>query len=339
MTALKKYDRLEATGLWREDAQAQRRDVVVTFGKASLVISTTSDTALTHWSLPAIERINPGQRPALFRPGPDAPESLEIDDPDMIDAIEKIRKTLARRGSKNGRLRFGIFACIVAVIALLGTFWLPGALVRHTVSVVPESKRNSIGEDALRQLTRLTGASCDATLGTQALSQLHARILGDTLRQTIVVPDGGRKTLLLPGGVLVMNKSVVEDYDTPEVAAGYMLAALEAASEIDPLEDILRASGVRATLTLLTSGKVKEKTLENYAKQVLTQGPLQWETDALLGLFDGAKVASTPFARAVDITGEATLDLIEADPFSGRSPAPLLGDGQWVSLQSICGDA
>ncbi len=338
MTALKKYDRLEATGLWREDAHAQRRDVVVAFGKASLIISTSAETALTHWSLPAIERINPGQRPALFRPGPDAPESLELDDPDMIDAIEKIRKTLARRGSKNGRLRIGIFASIVAIIALLGTFWLPGALVRHTVSVVPESKRNSIGEDLSAQLARLTGSNCNATLGTQALSQLHARVLGQNLRKTIVVPDGGRKTLLLPGGILVINKSVVEDYDTPEVAAGYMLAALEAASEIDPLEQILASSGVRATLTLLTSGQVKEKTLSDYAKHVLTTGPMQWETDALLGLFEGANVASTPFARAVDITGEATLDLIEADPYSGRSPAPLLSDGQWVSLQAICSE-
>ena len=39
MTALSKYQRLESAGLWRQDADAQRRDVVVNLGDASLVLS------------------------------------------------------------------------------------------------------------------------------------------------------------------------------------------------------------------------------------------------------------------------------------------------------------
>ena len=72
MTALNEYDRLETTGLWRESPQAQRRDVHVSFGEASLIIRDRNDTALTHWSLSAVSRGNPGQRPALFHPGDDS---------------------------------------------------------------------------------------------------------------------------------------------------------------------------------------------------------------------------------------------------------------------------
>ena len=49
MTALDSYDRLEAAGLWRAGADAQRREVVVSIGDATLKISDMSDTVLAHW--------------------------------------------------------------------------------------------------------------------------------------------------------------------------------------------------------------------------------------------------------------------------------------------------
>src|SRR5690606_10694329 len=89
MTALTKYQKLECTGLWRDAPDAQRREVVVNFGEASLTMSDPrSELALSHWSLPAVERMNPGEMPALYAPGPEADETLELDDPDMIAALE-----------------------------------------------------------------------------------------------------------------------------------------------------------------------------------------------------------------------------------------------------------
>ena len=71
MTALKKYQRLECSGLWRETPQDQRREVLVRFGDATLVLSDPkSGEAVSHWSLPAIERINQGAGAAGLRPRP-----------------------------------------------------------------------------------------------------------------------------------------------------------------------------------------------------------------------------------------------------------------------------
>ena len=61
MTVLAKYQRLEAEGIWRADPEAQRQDVIVAIGEATLTISAANGTALAHWSLPAIERLNPGE--------------------------------------------------------------------------------------------------------------------------------------------------------------------------------------------------------------------------------------------------------------------------------------
>ena len=49
MTALKQYQRIEATGLWRPSPDVQRREVVVSIGEATLTISDFNDRALTHW--------------------------------------------------------------------------------------------------------------------------------------------------------------------------------------------------------------------------------------------------------------------------------------------------
>lgn len=338
MTALKEYDRLESLGLWRESPDAQRRDVVVSFGDATLIIRDKTDTALAHWSLPAVERLNPGARPALFRPGPDAGEELELEDPILIDAIEKVRKTVAKRRPHRGRLRLYIFGGLVAGIAALGYFWLPGALVRHTVQVVPEAKRIAIGTSLLGHMTRLTGDVCRSNLGAAALARLKARVAGDTIAKAYVVPSGPDAALYLPGGLLVMNRTVVEDHDTPDVAAGYMLAASEQAKLQDPMETLLSAVGARATLHLLTTGQFDEDALRDYAETIFAAELPAPPISLLIDRFATAKVAATPYAFAVDVTGETTLELIEADPYRGVEAPSLMSDGDWISLQDICAE-
>ena len=68
MTALSKYARLEATGLWRAGPDEQRREVIVSIGDATLVISNLKDQALAHWSLAAVDRKTACYLPPRRRP-------------------------------------------------------------------------------------------------------------------------------------------------------------------------------------------------------------------------------------------------------------------------------
>ncbi len=142
MTALKDFQRLECAGIWRATADAQRRDVIVSLGDATLVICDQKGTALSHWSLPAIERLNPGSRPALFRPGRTRLNSLELDDDTMIRGITRVHTAIERRRPHPGRLRLcrllGGSATIRAWRWRL--FWLPGAMIDYTASVIPASQ-------------------------------------------------------------------------------------------------------------------------------------------------------------------------------------------------------
>lgn len=338
MTALTDFARLESGGLWRSAPDAQRREVTVSFGNATLVISDSANRPLTHWSLPAVKRLNAGERPAIFTPADDAIETLEISDDMMIDAMEKVRTTVNRRRARPGRLRNTMVLVAAAGLGALAVFWLPNALIRQAQSVVPTVKRIEIGATLLGHIQRVTGQTCRSRLGAQALGTLYSRTLGPNAGgQAVVVPSGPETAIYLPGGLIVINRDLVEDTEDPTVVAGHIIAATAQSRAIDPLSALLGESGIGTTFTLLTTGEIDSGTLQSYAETLFANPPERVDDRVLLDVFDAAQIPSTPFAYALDITGESTVGLIEADPMQGRSIDPLLSDADWISLQGICG--
>ena len=166
MTALSKYQRLEASALWRDSISGQRRDVIVSLGDASLVITDKNERPLTHWSLAAVQRANPGAMPAVFHPDGDPDETLELgeSETEMVEAIEKLRQVIERRRPKPGRLRIISFLTILTLFAALMVFWMPGAVRDYTLRVLPDVTEQDIGNGLLQELERFTGRACTSSL-------------------------------------------------------------------------------------------------------------------------------------------------------------------------------
>lgn len=336
MTVLSEYDRLEAIGLWRETQGAQRRETVVSLGDATLVMTDQHERPLAHWSLPAIERLNPDEMPALYAPGIDADETLELDDDAMIAAIEKVRTTLARRRIRPGRLRVFVILGLLLAMAALAYFRVPGTLTTYTLRVVPAAKRAEIGNAILVQIARSAGQPCTTPPGKRALAQLHKRLLPATSGSLVVVPSGIATTAYLPGGTIIIARKLVEDFDEPDVVAGYIVAEDARQTGKDPLRAVLDNAGFVATFRLYTTGQLPKAAIRDYAQTVLNQTNPPVATPVLLSRFRDADLRTTPYAYALDATGETTLPLIEADPLAIGNTRPILPDGTWVSLQGIC---
>lgn len=337
MTALRKYQRLESPGIWRATSAAQRREVVVAFRDATLILyDPKSELALTHWSLPAVTRLNPGQEPALYSPLPDGIETLEIEDAEMIAALETVRQVLIHRQPRPGRLRGVLLAGSATIVLALVVFWLPDALIRHTAAVLPAATRASVGRLALADVTRLTGSACDSVLGKQAAAKLSTRLLGKSAGEVVILREGLAQSVILPGNIVLLNRELVETAPDAEVAAGFVLAEVLRAESSDPMIPLLRHAGLIGTIRLLTSGKMPQTAINGYAETLLQTAVEPLDTQRLLAKFQMAEVSPAAYAYAVDATGETTLGLIEADPFKGRSPRPVLDDSDWISLQTIC---
>ncbi|MGR3323688.1 MAG: hypothetical protein ACU0DK_17360 [Pseudooceanicola sp.] len=340
MTALEEYQRLEARGLWREAAETQRREVVVSMGDATLVLSDKNDTALAHWSLAAIDRLNPGEFPAIYSPDGADDETLELpeDEGEMIDAIERVRRSIESRRPKPGRLRYGLIGATLLAVVLAAIFWLPGALTRHALTVVPQVKRAAIGDELMARLQVVTGAPCRTREGRRALDRLAERLPGVNGPPEIhVVRDGVRGAIHLPGGIILLSRNIVEDTSDPDVVAGYVIAEDLRARLHDPMGQLLDAAGPTATVKLLTTGSLPDETLDAYARHLLTAEPAPLPDEVLLTGFRDHGLRSSPYAYALDISGESVLGLIEADPYAGAETEPVLQDADWLRLQAICG--
>lgn len=342
MTALRKYQRLECFGIWRAEAEGQRRDVAVSFGAASLVISDPrSNVPLTHWSLPAVQRRNPGVMPALYAPDGDSDEELELDDRDMIDALETVQRVLARGRRGPRRMRLAVLGGTALGFLAIAVFWLPDALIRHTATVVPMPKRAEIGQSILAEIeTSGLAMRCRAPLGQRALTRLQERVGAPPgLRVTVLTGAAMPAARLLPGRTVILGERMIAAHDTPEVAAGYLLAETLRNTVEDPLLPVLRHAGAVATFRLLTTGDIPAESLRGYGAQIMAQAPRPIDSEMLLARFAEVGIRSTPYAFDLDPSGETTLALIEADPFRpAPPPRPVLSDGDWISLQGICGD-
>ncbi len=338
MTALSKYERLEATGLWRQSEEDQRRNVIVSFGDASLIIKSTNDQVLSHWSLAALFRANPGKFPAIFHPDGDETETLEIpeSETEMLEALDRILTLIHKKRPKPGRLRGVTLLSISAAVLALGVFWLPSALRSYAVNVVPDIKRQEIGLALLTEIGTITGKPCRSSLADPALQAISKRLTGarDKIK---IMPSVLNSTVSIPGGFILASHTLVEDFEDPDVLSGFVLAEQLRASGLDPLDRLLQHAGIRTTFGLLTTGDISSDTLNAYAKDLLKTSPEKVDIDALIDQFAQANIRATPFAYAIDITGETTLPLLEADTLRTGPSDPSLLDGDWIRLQGICG--
>lgn len=339
MTALTKYQRLEGSGLWRADPQEQRRDVAVSLGDSSLVIKDSrSGAVLSHWSLPAVHRINPARRPALFAPGPEETETLELDDDILIEALETIRSALALR-PRWRRVHLGLAALAVVLVTGLAVFWLPDALVRHAAGIVPPAKRAQIGREALDEATRSSPGMriCADAAGRQAMATLRGRVLGASDR--VVVVDGlpGLQSAHLPGRLVVIGRDLLERLDSPEALVGYLIGeALQSELE-DPLRDMLRYAGMRATFALLTTGNLPADAVSGYATLRLARPMVLPDATALTARLDALTVSPAAYALSLPEAAASLVEALADQPASGaRGGTRLLSDGEWITLQNIC---
>ena len=283
-----------------------------------------------------MNRANGKEMPAVYFPDNAPDETLELPETEteMINGIDRLLRAIERRRPRPGKLRFLLSGGVLAALVAGAFLWLPEALERYTVTVVPAVKRAEIGASLLTHVERLSGKPCASRDARAPLERLATRL---DRRRIVILSGGGQISAHLPGGIVLLNRSVIEDFEDPDVAAGFVVAETVRAQRTDPLSDLLDHAGLVASLRLLTTGVLPDEVLVQHAERVMTRTAPLPGTETLLAAFDRAGLRSSPFAYALDITGETTLGLIEADPRAEEGSRLVLSDSDWVRLQGICG--
>ncbi len=334
MTALEQFERLESIGLWKETDGGQRREVIVSFGDASLVLSDHNENALAHWSLAAVRRMSKSGSTVTYAPDGDTEEELEISDETMVKAIETIQARLRRGLPKPGRVRWIVGSGFVVILTSLILFWFPGAIARYAASIVPDVIAQQIGDKALHQVETLSGKSCYSPLGDEALRGLENRLIGTPSNRIVVSELGARPSSHLPGGLILINRRLLEQHSEPDVAAGYILMERAAQDERPPLLDLFASMGTRNVIRFLTSGDVSDTALRRYAETRVTGQTSPPSDENLLALFEISALGTASFAGAISDSEQAATLL--AGAIAAADQRPLMRDRDWLALQSIC---
>lgn len=342
MTALRQFQRLEAQGSWRATPDGPAREVVVSLGEATLVLSDPAgDRPLSHWSLPAVVRIGadpgPGGGAAVYAPGPDSTdETVSIDDPLMIEAIARVQGAVATRRSDTGRLRSTL--AVLGILGLLGVLlmWLPDALVTHAARIAPPAQARAIGEAVLADLETVSGTVCDRASGQAVLDHLAPILLNENADiRVLPEPVGGVRRLA--GDVYVIGNDLLRGAPGPEVAAAHLVAASLAVDDADLRLAALRHAGLWASLRLMTLGHLPRRAMAGYGAALLSRPALRPADDALLAALAPRGIPAEPYARSLDPTGRTVQPLLDGTGPAAEAPArTLLTDEQWLALQQIC---
>ncbi len=263
----------------------------------------------------------------MFSVDEESPETLEINNPEMIDALERVMKAVRKGSRRSGGLRLAVTTAVVGGLCLLVALWLPGALARYASGIVPEATRASLGARLIGHVETLTGAACQADPGGAALQTLERRIFPQQEAQLSVVPSALSGARKLPGGFVLLSHRLVEDYETPSVAAAYALEQTVKTTAEDSVVDLLTNAGPVAVMRLLTTGDLPDAALRKHA-EVLVGKPLE----------------AVDIAAVAPRLAEAGLSVVElAEAVQGEAPAmaataapPALSDGEWIALQAIC---
>lgn len=342
-TALRQFQRLEAPGSWRPSPGAQLREVVVSIGEATLVLSDPkSDAPLAHWSLPAVQRVNPGGTPAIYTPAAtdeDAGyETLEIDDHWMIDAISRVQSAIAARRPHPGRLRGSLTATALAAMVLAGIIWLPDALRAHAVRITPAAERTQIGLGILGDMTRSTGQPCSEPAAEAALHRLSRRIGLPPKSRIVVLRDGLEGALMLPGDLIAADNRLIADQADADALAGHLLAAKVTAEATDPMRAIMDRASFPEVLRLLTRGALSPDAMQGFGEDLLAEPPHRATDKQLLAGFTSARIPATPYAETLPSGTPSPVALTESDPFRTQPYPPILAERDWIALQQICVD-
>ena len=335
MTALKEYDRLECTGLWRSGPAEQRREVAVSFGEATIVLTDMQNCALAHWSLAAINIQKHGDT-ATLHPGSGPDESLEISDRVMLEALAKVHKAIERNRPHPGRLRLVLALATVIIFGMVSVIWGPKAIISYASTVAPQAKRVQLGDALAQRIGQLVGPYCSSPKGTQTAQKLADRLNTDRTLRLLVLRGQRALPIILPGGTVILFENMLTASDDPAVTAGYILSALAAFDHRDPLPAYLDKAGPFTSLNLIASNNLSNTQVDQLAKIALSQPLTPPPQTALLNLFSTAKISSSPFARVK--AGTEVYGLMAQDPFLAGSPYPVLADGAWLGLQEICSD-
>ena len=203
MTAIKKFSRLEAKAVWKENNNIHPKSVIVSFGKSSIIISDENAFPLDHWNFNSIIVISKSKENTIFSQDSNKVETLIIEDDEMINAIILVCNLITQPSWTFFRFR-KFFQYIFFFFLLLIFFYFPNFL-REVIFKVTDPKYEIIYyESVLKEFSPISDI-CKKNLNIKNFEKkINDNFKTEYILDITVVRTLGDKPLLLPGGKIII---------------------------------------------------------------------------------------------------------------------------------------
>lgn len=362
-------------GIFFDGVTSTRHDVAVEAAPDALRVRAADGTLLAEWPY---AKLRAGSAPdgvlRLIRNGNPVLARLEVRDPELIAAIDRLADTLDQSGKTERRNRKKVvawsFAATVSLV-LVAIFGVP-ALVERLAPLIPMSVEHRLGlavEARVRAMLDTgerggqpfeCGTADAEKTGRTALDKLVSLLEGAAelpipLR-TIAVRRSEANAVALPGGHIYVFQGLITKAETPDELAGVLAHEIGHVAHRDGTRSMLQAAGLSFLFGILlgdfTGGGlvvIAAKTVVESAYSREVESNADFYGVQLVNKIGGDARALGTMLERISGTIEPSVKILLDHPLTRQRIAAinsaaslpqgkaLLEPAEWAALKRICG--
>ena len=245
------YTKFETFGVWRENSEKPEEQVVVSFGKSTLLLRDINESIVAQWSFPSISVNTLPDGQVTFSPDEDGIEKLTISDEEMIEQLKKVIQAPTYDRKNFRTIFFLIISLFVILFLLLNS---KNILIGIATSITPNGKTSIIFEKLIESKDNPLGRKCIIPEGQKILDQLVEKY--KNINDIIILSSTENKFFVLPDGQIILTKKFISDVKDPLEISEFLFLADKANQLNIPLKTFFSSQSILSLLKYISGTSI-----------------------------------------------------------------------------------
>ena len=245
------YTKFETFGVWQENSEKPEEQVVVSFGKSTLLLKDINESIVAQWSFPSISVNTLPDGQVTFSPDEDGIEKLVISDEEMIEQLKKVIQAPIYDRKNFRTIFFLIISLFVTLFLLLNS---RNILIGLATSITPNGKASIMFEKLMESKDNPLGRKCIMPEGQKILDQLAEKY--KNINDIIILSSTENKFFVLPDRQIILTKKFISDVKDPLEISEFLFLADKANQLNIPLKTFFSSQSILSLLKYISGTSI-----------------------------------------------------------------------------------
>ena len=245
------YAKFETFGVWQESSEKPEEQVVVSFGKSTLLLRDINESIVAQWSFPSISVNTLPDGQVTFSPDEDGIEKLTISDEEMIEQLKKVIQAPTYDRKNFRTIFFLIISILVTLFLLLNS---KNILIGIATSITPNGKTSIIFEKLIESKDNPLGRKCIIPEGQKILDQLVEKY--KNINDIVILSSTENKFFVLPDRQIILTKKFISDVKDPLEISEFLFLADRANQLNIPLQAFFSSQSILSLLKYISGTSI-----------------------------------------------------------------------------------